>query len=327
MSTTDTTSNQRESYRCPVADSRQNCILQVGDDHFSGRLMDESAGGFSVMLEKKPTLEIKQTAQLQTDGVWFNVRVMYLAEASPPIGSRLTDTDVPTQWFRLGLSRIGDALPPEEPKAPSFDWNFGLRKRDRPRTKGGFPRSGIFLTFAAVAMPLVLIGIFWHTRHEKSGATIRVKDPWASWGNKKWSKPDRPINNKPFSNLPAGEERSPFDSPSEGFGGVNAADSNRETRVQGLIRRVPGPTVLVLPEVIDRLSLTDEQQELIRRLVDAMAEKIRDMADDPKSRGDRETIASRRDAFYEEYRRRALEVLTPEQRGEWDKLHNQPATE
>lgn len=325
MSTTDTISNQRESYRCPVADSRQNCILQVGEEQYSGRLMDESASGFSVLLEKKPHLEIKQTAQLQTDGGCFNVRVMYLAEASPPIGSRLSDTEVPTQWFRLGLSRIGDALPPEEPKAPALDWSFGLRTRDRPRPRSGFPVSGIFLTFAAVVLPLVLIGIFWHTRQEKNDAPVRVKDPWTSWGNEKWSKPDRPKNTNPFFNPLTGEESSPFDSPGEGFGGVNAADSKNETRVQGLIRRLPGPTALVLPEVVKRLNLTDEQQERIRQLADTMAEEIQKLFRDPQLRGARGEIADHRETLHEEYLRRALDLLTPEQRTEFDKLHNQSA--
>lgn len=327
MSTADTINNQRSSFRCPVTESRQNCTLQVGGDQYAGRLLDESVGGFSVLLEKNPNLEIKQTTLLQTDSGLFNVRVMYLAEASPPIGSRLLETDVPTQWFRLGLERVGDVLPLEEPTVSKFAWKFGLRKRDMPRSKGWFPATGIFLTFAVVAIPLGMIGLFWYSRQEKIDISTQWKDPWESWGGKNGAKPERLPASQPMLKVPTADERSPFDSPTEGFSAGNHSNLNNETKVRNLIRRFPGPPALILPEVIKLLSLTDEQQERIRQLADTMAEDIRKLFRDPQLRGDREAITDRRESLLEEYLRRALELLTPEQRVEWDKLHDQPPTE
>lgn len=136
MSSTDTNTDLRGSFRCPVAESRQHCVLHVGGERYPGRLLDESAGGFAVLLDKQPAVEVAQTALLQTDSGCFQVRVMYMAEALPPLGSRLPESDAPTQWYRLGLGRMGDALPEQEPMASKYAERFGLRKRDASGAKG-----------------------------------------------------------------------------------------------------------------------------------------------------------------------------------------------
>jgi hypothetical protein len=76
-------SNQRLSFRCTVADTRQRCELRIGADVLPATLLDESAGGFGVLVERLAGLEVNQTAELRTDTGWSLVRVVHLSEANP----------------------------------------------------------------------------------------------------------------------------------------------------------------------------------------------------------------------------------------------------
>ena len=43
--------DQRKSFRCTVADTCQRCELKVGSHLLPARLLDESAGGFAVLVD------------------------------------------------------------------------------------------------------------------------------------------------------------------------------------------------------------------------------------------------------------------------------------
>ena len=347
MSSTDTNTDLRGSFRCPVAESRQHCVLHVGGELHPGRLLDESAGGFAVLLDKQPNVEVAQTALLQTDSGYFQVRVMYMAEAPTPLGSRLPESDVPTQWFRLGLGRLGDALPEQEPMVSKFAKRFGLRKRDAADAKGWFPWPSFVLTCAAVVVPLCLIGLFWHSTHAKK-TPAQWQNFWASWGGKKSAPRELPPalptdpkapfqpnahspreNAKPPAFLPEFKaslfgDRSYADALARYFDEQNsfaAAGVNLNT----LVRSLPGPTVLILPEVVKRLHLTDAQQAGIHDLIDAMVEDIRELNRDPQAYNHRAEIANRRQEVHEAYLHRSLELLTSEQQTAWKKLIGETA--
>ena len=86
MSTANSLTDQRKSFRCPVADSRMECVLQIGATRVPGRLLNESAGGFSVLVDGPLSLGVDQTAELHNDSGWFEVRVVHVMEVSPPEG-------------------------------------------------------------------------------------------------------------------------------------------------------------------------------------------------------------------------------------------------
>jgi mevalonate pyrophosphate decarboxylase len=43
--------NRRESFRCAVADTSRDCALNVGSEMQQAKLLDESAGGFAVLVD------------------------------------------------------------------------------------------------------------------------------------------------------------------------------------------------------------------------------------------------------------------------------------
>ena len=111
MSTANCPSDRRGSFRCPVADSRMGCVLQVGAKRVPGRLLNESAGGFSVLVGGPLDLGVDQTAELHSDSGWFEVQVAHVMEASPPEGGDAKSSEEePGPWFRLGLRRCARFL-------------------------------------------------------------------------------------------------------------------------------------------------------------------------------------------------------------------------
>jgi len=82
---------------------------------------------------------------------------------------------------------------------------------------------------------------------------------------------------------------------------------------------------VVAGRVVRRLRLTEKQQGLIQQLIDAMAETMRKLDLDLRLRGaERRQINQLRDKLFDDYLRRALDLLTPEQQAEWKKLHDEP---
>ncbi|MBU4271045.1 MAG: hypothetical protein KKA28_04170 [Planctomycetes bacterium] len=82
---------------------------------------------------------------------------------------------------------------------------------------------------------------------------------------------------------------------------------------------------MVAGRVVRRLRLTEKQQGLIQQLIDAMAETMRKLDLDLRLRGaERRQINQLRDKLFDDYLRRALDLLTPEQQAEWKKLHDEP---
>jgi hypothetical protein len=95
--------DQRKSSRQPVPSSRQPCELKVGANVISAVLVNESQGGFGVLVSSLEGVKIGKKAQLRIDAGWFTVRIVYINKAAPP-----QKTDVKCDaWFRLGLKRAG----------------------------------------------------------------------------------------------------------------------------------------------------------------------------------------------------------------------------
>ena len=72
---------------------------------------------------------------------------------------------------------------------------------------------------------------------------------------------------------------------------------------------------LVLPDVVRELHLTPEQQRQIQEIIDAADALMPQIDSEARLRGEgRDQIAQRRDALLDESRRKALQLLTDEQR-------------
>jgi hypothetical protein len=96
----------RRSFRCPVADANQSCQLKVGSQFLPVTLQDESAGGFSVLVDRPLHLKINETAELQTSAGRFEVSVVHVTHVPPPEGLPPAELGRRGPWFRLGLLRL-----------------------------------------------------------------------------------------------------------------------------------------------------------------------------------------------------------------------------
>ena len=322
MNTTDSLGEQRSSFRCPVAESRRQCALRIGKERMPAWLIDESAGGFSVLVDRPPNLEAEQTVLLQIDSGWFNVRVRSIVEVPPPEDCEVVESEEPTEWFRLGLQRLGDVVPLEEPSVSLFVGDLCSLLRQLSPSNGWMMVSGFFLALATMSILLGLVGMLWYADRSEDGQAVSMSDPWASFSKRRPERNPLPIIPLPNEGLAAHSQN---DFSVGRTGEPNAFGPKAEGDLRNLVWRLPGPTALGLPEVVRRLRLTEKQQGQIQQLIDAMAENIRKLDLDPRLRGaERWQIKQLRDTLLDHYLRRALDLLTPEQQAEWKKLHDEP---
>ena len=81
--------------------ARQSCELKVGTGVVPALLVDESRGGFAILIDRLEGLKRGKKAKLHTDMGWFVVRIVYIRKAARPSGS---DSKCDT-WFRVGLRK------------------------------------------------------------------------------------------------------------------------------------------------------------------------------------------------------------------------------
>jgi hypothetical protein len=93
--------DDRKSSRNPVPKSRRACELKVGGDLLPAVLVDESAGGFAVLIDRVEGLKSGKRAEFHTDMGWCKVRIVYIKKSAAPAGAD-AKSDC---WFRLGLRK------------------------------------------------------------------------------------------------------------------------------------------------------------------------------------------------------------------------------
>ena len=304
MSTDSSLADRRESFRCPVADSRQGCVLQVGDNSLPARLLDESAGGFSVLVESPLglALDVGQTAELGNDSGWFRVRVMHVMEVEPPEGDAKNFEGEPRSWFRLGLLRERE-IPPDEPSVSVFVRNRSVGLQQWFPSHGLFGVSGLLLALAMIAVPLGLVAMSWQ------------------------AEPSVPANNSGGTGFAAdwpGFDRRKFVFPSGGEA-LQGPRAKGKERLGQPPNRLPGGAVLILPEVARHLRLTKDQQEKLRHLENATAEAMQKLRLNSSLQNDAwQHNMKRREELLDQARRQARELLTEEQRAQWETLFAEP---
>jgi len=335
--------NQRQSFRCPVADSRRQCVLRVGNDQWPAELLDESTGGFSVLSDRSPDVDVDQPVFLGTDAGWFEVRVLHIQEVPASRDGEEADANRLSPRFRLGLSRLGDALPPETPPVSVFAGSLHNRLGRWSNIQGGVPLFfGVLLALVTVCVPLVFLDASWLSKHwEGTGTSSRITPKATRLSRDPVSKetlPAEDFNNDGFKTSPHRLDEKTFEPSNDGFPGFtsgrgsqayrSAARSVTTHRLHDTITRLPGATAFSLPEVARELKLTDDQREKIRQFVNATAEAMRRLDLDARLQGQqRQQITQRRGELLDEYRRRAVTLLTPKQRARWEELIAEPPAE
>ena len=85
---------------------RQSCELKVGIRVLSALLVNESHGGFTVLIDRLDSLTVGKKVELHTDMEGFMVRIIYINKvARPKDAAAKCDS-----WFQLGMKKIGGSF-------------------------------------------------------------------------------------------------------------------------------------------------------------------------------------------------------------------------
>jgi hypothetical protein len=286
MSKNKSARDHRRSFRCTVADAHQTCQLKVGSRVLSATLQDESAGGFSVLVDRPTGLKVNQTAELQTSAGRFEVSVVHVIQVLPP-------DDIPPAvlakrgpWFRLGLRRMSETGLPQPPRISLFAESLYVHLGQWCPSGGILAVIGLLLAMAVVSVPLTLMGTNWH-----AGRGTPLNFNLGTWG---------------------GNVASP-----------TATESGRAAEFQQALKsavgRTPDVALLVKPHAVRELQLSVGQQDQLRQLIEATSQALRDL--DAQLQGQkRHEVSDLRTQVVDEAYRTALKLLTDQQRAQWEKM-------
>lgn len=320
--------DQRKSYRCVVDETRRQCELKVGSCATPAKLLDESAGGFSVLVNHPHELTLNQTVEIRVVDDWFHARIVHIQEINPTTKGKTDPQDTePGHRFRLGLRRLGNAeLPDQSAISRLAD---ALRFRPGQRQSSGTMSMiifGVLLAVVAVAVPLGIISTGWRIRLPKNPQPLKQNVQKNDSAAKSKSPSGTPPPHAAPSPVDAGANRSAFGNdhafgPNGGRTQAYASLSTLGSERRDSMFHLPGAAPFVLPEVINRLTLTAAQQTQIKQLIETTSKAIRL---DWQSQGmQRQELSRRREELLDQARRQVLDLLTDQQRTEWQKLSSE----
>ena len=227
-------------------------------------------------------------------------------------------------WFRLGLSRLGEAALPDHPAvsllAGSLRFHLGQWY-----PSDGMPLAvGLLLAVVAVAAPVVLMNMHWHAGPSGVARLLQGSDRPIIASKSRYNAPlsdlARPAaDDSPFSSGPAFDDGNSVFDPDSGQVRKSWQSSLSSQGPHDSIRLLPGAAAMALPEIVEQLQLTTDQQEQIRQLIEATSQAMRNLdARTRVSSGSRYRSFARSCSTNRAARR--SELLTGQQRVQWEKL-------
>ncbi len=337
---------RRKSFRCPLDDADFDSELRINQERYPVAVVDESSGGFGVLIEGPLPLKPDDSAWLRHRSGWSEVRVMHIGPEESPEAESPDGRDASPQRTRLGLKRlreleVPDGLP-QSPWAALCDlrahmtWLLGSTLR----TAAG----GVIFAVLVVGIPaIVLATLFtggrsalsrmlpesrWHERLAESAGPVNARParrfssvPAAGPSNR--PRTERAPPSEPGA--PSTPARSPAADPADSRSrpGAPAAEllpeSMRET-----IRRLPGASPLVVPAVARYLGLTPAQQEQIASIVEQTTVALKELEIRFSGAG-RQAMARYEAMLFDRARQQAEAVLNESQRVRWRELSGTPS--
>ena len=313
------TDDLRESYRCAVDESKRAAELRAGGDWIPVELLDESAGGFGVRVDRPLSVSTGDLVQLRLAAECFEARVMNVVEQSPS-----GDEEEPA--FRLCLKRAGEIFLEAEEKRPWFE-RFKRPRRHTPFGSAGtlFCAAIIFVVLAVVT-PAVIIYLF---------GSRNISDSLR--GSHAGAKSDEVLQQRGSSNEPSAARPAgwPFgffaDAPKHNAFGTEPSTALHEKRdtsfsllldhamLQSNLGKWSDAVLAVIADLAEKLSVTKPQQEEIGGILqDADEEIARLNVPDPDNTPQK--VATKRASILETAYEKLVQVFTDTQRMQWDEL-------
>jgi hypothetical protein len=111
--------DQRESARYPVAKERQGCELHFKNEQLSGKLLDESFGGFAILVRwpKATPIQVQQELEVKTHFGWFRTKIVHIRELRPTsaavkdwqaANAAIRHSPQEVTWYQFGVRRLGN---------------------------------------------------------------------------------------------------------------------------------------------------------------------------------------------------------------------------
>ena len=281
MSAEQPENQRRQSHRFVVSDAIQGELVLADRSRWPVRLLDQSAGGFSVVTDGSTPVSQGDTIQLQTDSFCSEVRVAYTKQME----HRKGDADPSVPRIRLGLQRMRDVAVPPDKDATDERWSTG--HRSRPANQ----RSQILLLLGVIAIPILSILVVCTLLSIRSLRSTFVNSPTYEADLSEHS-PSRLRIASDATDAPAGSSST-----------TPAGGAAVESRPEDL-KYLPGATPFVTAGVIRDLQLSDAQLAKIRQILDYTDRLI---AENEISR-----------SLFESARQEVLDLLTDQQRQRWN---------
>jgi hypothetical protein len=147
----------------------------------------------------------------------------------------------------------------------------------------------------------------------------------------------RPIDGSGFESRASGDAGTSFDPfdvgeslfgfPGDAAQTPDQSDPESADDLGDLIGRLTGAASRPLSDMAKGLHLSDRQQAEIHRIVSGTNAEMQGLDREVASKAvDPHQLAGRRDKLLDDCRRQTLDLLTPQQRAEWDKLLDQRQT-
>ncbi len=328
---------KRGAFRCRVPGSRRDSVLRVGKKQIPVQVLDESAGGFAVLVNRHPGVGPDDVVRLCTESGWHEVRVVHVCKHEPAISVGSGNGQNQARQFRIGLERLRDLA--------TWEANRGFRAWfDRLRIGGFLPLGsstvvvGVVIAVSAASVlaagTVVLkhIGDFGPTPNKAVSRRVN-SSPRAESTSRSYRRvsqgPSTLDRGDPTGTEPTPPSDSSRDHPTGAFGSDSLVERSSPTALSGTaddspplvdtIRRLPGASPFGLKEVARELGLSQEQQEEIQRIIELSSEAIRQIRVRWPNQT-RQQHDQKRRILLDEARRRVLELLTEEQRARWEAL-------
>lgn len=306
MKTTGPSTEQRISFRCPIVRRDATGCMEVGRRRLRVQLLEESAGGFAVLLEDSGEIAIDQTAVLRIASGHFEVRIVHVR----PVGG--ADGDAAQPGLCVGLERLRE-----------LDWDAcqsGFR-RWLGWLSPTFHRTVLPLTrflLTGMAVTAFVAGVAWLLSRPQSplsdwgvvtGKRVNGWQPRAreSVSHAKVLDSDDSIGEGEKSGVGSKRPLTPRET-----GGLLREHASVQLRDE--IRTAQGAEVLLLPAVVRYLELSETQRRQIRELVEATRVLQLRM-------GGGTTPQLQEDALRQQVaREQAIQLLTPAQSERWREI-------
>jgi hypothetical protein len=303
---------RRGSYRCPIGGARRQGHLRIGKGLYAVELLDESVGGFAVVLDHAPDCEVGAKLLFEIASTWVEVRVISLESQEPT--TEPSSENVGKTYTRMGLMRLRDLDPwefeAEVPSRLSWDRFKSMLVPLAPLKSTAWNTAVMIL--AVIAAGVVLIWVlegsaprFQAMRdemHEAAAKAPAPRDPLMSLAAKEApAAPTAAPSTKPDDKKSSASTDSEESNPQR----VAATPTPPEAIPEKIIR-LAQPAFVLRPEVTKLLSLSREQRDQLRQMFEefhAAAVTVSGTAGSENS-GDRLVPLGGR----------VLEILTAEQR-------------